>query len=102
MGYDGRNSPFLQPDAATNPDFYGANRVFIPYCTGDLHTGTQTSTSEKTYGLWFSGSVNLRLIIDHLKQSEGLNDAKYVMLTGESAGGMGTYFQVDKVASYFG
>jgi len=49
-------------DAATNPDFWDANHVFVPYCTGDLHTGTHTNASDATINLFFSGHSNLEAI----------------------------------------
>ena len=32
---------FQSVDAVTNPLFHDANMVFVPYCTGDVHSGTK-------------------------------------------------------------
>ena len=85
------------------PEFAdGGHRVFVPYVSGDAHTGTRTaaisiSGPEKFY---FSGHLNLANIVDHLNATvPAFADATRVLLTGCSAGGVGTYGNVDWLAS---
>ena len=97
---NGQKSPFLQTSEVINPDFYGAHHVYVAYCSGDAHKGTQTSATSTTYGFWFSGSVNFKSIVEDLKAKRGLGDATHVLLTGTSAGAEGTFHQVDRLQSY--
>jgi hypothetical protein len=86
-------------DCAANPDFCAATRVFVPYCTGDCHAGNNTSPSASSFGLIFDGHANFAAIIAELKQQHGLAAAKKVLLTGGSAGGIGTFKNVDFLAT---
>eukprot|EP01083_Nonionella_stella_P204901 746629_1 len=78
-------------DPVTNPDFYMAHHVVIPYCTGDVHLGQITTPTPQTWGLYFSGHLNFVHIIGHLFNNMSLLSAKYVLLTGNSAGGNGVF-----------
>jgi len=52
-----------------------------------------------TFGLYFSGHLNLITIVNHLKQTvPAFSRATDVLLTGDSAGGMGTFYNVDWLA----
>lgn len=86
-------------DCAANPDFCAATHVFVPYCTGDCHAGNNTSPSPTSWGLYFDGHANFAGIIAELKQQHGLGAAKKVLLTGASAGGIGTFKNVDFLAT---
>ena len=54
----------FEQDPETNPDFYGANLVYVPYCTGDVHSGTRSSTTpawpDDEMG-YFSGHKNFEV-----------------------------------------
>ena len=71
----------------------------MPYCTGDVHSGTRTSATAETWGLWFDGHLNFKRILDDLKTKYGLSDAKQILLGGSSAGGFGVFFNADVLAS---
>ena len=86
-------------DCAANPDFCAATHVFVPYCTGDCHAGNNTSPSASSWELYFDGHANFAAIIAELKQQHGLAAAKKVLLTGGSAGGIGTFKNVDFLAT---
>jgi hypothetical protein len=49
--------------------------------------------------LWFDGHLNFVRIIADLKTKYGLGDAEHVLLGGSSAGGFGTFFNADFLAS---
>ena len=86
-------------DSATNPDFWDANQIYVPYCSGDLHTGTHLNTSDFTYHLYFSGHENLEGILFKIKADyPEFNNARDVLLSGDSAGGMGTFYNLDWLA----
>jgi len=94
----------LSDDPDVNPDFHGAHHVQVPYCTGDGHQGTVTKPTSAQWGYYFSGHVNFELIVQHIVDTiPAAKDATKVLLTGNSAGGIGTFhncdFLADKLAS---
>ena len=44
---------------------------YVPYCTGDTHTGTRTAASPATFGLHFDGHLNFARILDELTANYG-------------------------------
>lgn len=86
----------LSDDPAYNPDFYDAHHVQVPYCSGDVHTGTVVAPTSEHWGLYFSGHVNFELILKHLLAAvPALRGARRVLLTGVSAGGFGAFANCD-------
>lgn len=95
------------PDQANNPDLWGWNHVFVECasfhvrsalaltppahadCSQDLHSGTRNTTSSQTFGLYFSGQFIHDAIVNDLVASHGLASATDIVVTGESAGGIG-------------
>jgi hypothetical protein len=69
------------------------NKVFIPYCTGDVYTGNRVATYEDSTGenqpleYNHNGAVNIELVIEYLQQAYPLIDK--LLVTGSSAGGVG-------------
>ena len=59
----------------------------VPYCSGDLHLGTQSETNVD--GVRFAGHHIVGGILGTAAASLGLADATDVLFTGESAGGIG-------------
>ena len=98
LGLDG----LLSPTATTNPDFYDANEVQILYCSSDDWSGAKTGAGafngndDTTWN--FQGRAILNAAIADLKANYGLNNATEVMLTGQSAGGLGVYVNTNHVA----
>ena len=86
-------------DPNVNPDFYTWNRVRVAYCTGDCHSGQRTGPSADTWNFWFDGHLNFKRIITDLKEKHGLDNATHVLMSGNSAGGLGTFINVDYLAS---
>jgi hypothetical protein len=89
---------FLSTDCSANPGFCNATRVLVKYCTGDLHQGNHTAPTAASWGLIFDGHANFAAIIDDLKSAHGLGAATEVLLTGDSAGGVGTFANADYLA----
>jgi hypothetical protein len=55
---------FLNYDnPSANPDFAYANHVHVPYCSGDLHSGTVRHPTKETWGLYFSGHLVFEAIV---------------------------------------
>lgn len=63
------------------------------------HTGTVTETSIATFGLFFAGHNNFVSVTQHLVSTHALDAATEVLLSGDSAGGMGVFYNVDWLAS---
>ena len=87
----GTEYAILSDDAAANPDFVGAHKIFVPYCSADDHLGMRTNTTA-TWGFYFSGHLNLRAIVQHLRTTNAAfrrtvvnAPGSRVLLTGASA-----------------
>lgn len=83
----------LSADPTVNPDFGAWNKVIMPYCTGDLHSGQQWTTTFGKY--YFSGHLNIQRALTVLDNKFGFGDATEVLLSGSSAGGLGTLVHAD-------
>lgn len=92
---------FLLADSDANPRLRTFNRVFVPYCSQDLWTGQRTSASDETFGYYFAGRHVLAGVLDALDASSGLGGAKEIVLTGESAGGIGVWPNLDALAERY-
>lgn len=105
---------FNYDNVNVNKDFGGANHVHVPYCSGDLHSGTVTSPSDDTWGLYFSGHLVFEAVVRHhsslilalsltsydwqvdeLIAKYNLGSATDVILSGDSAGGIGVWMNLD-------
>ncbi len=70
------------------------NKVFIPYCTGDVHSGYKTKVYEDPTGenpaitYHHHGAKNIEKVIDYLKGE--FSEPKKMMVAGCSAGGAGS------------
>ncbi len=77
------------------------NMVYIPYCTGDLHGGANPGgTPPGQAPQQFVGYGNVAADLIALKPL--FPGTTRVLLTGVSAGGMGTVINYDQVATAFG
>jgi Pectinacetylesterase len=70
--------------------------VYIPYCTGDLHTGSATKTYQnggnpflpvQSFAIQHRGFDNFMVVLDWMKKN--LDKPKTLLVTGVSAGGYG-------------
>jgi hypothetical protein len=86
----------FRADRADNP-VRDWNIVYIPYCTGDIHTGSATRTYANggnpllPTGLSFTiehrGYDNFRVVLDWMQKN--VRKPKQILVTGVSAGGYG-------------
>lgn len=87
---------------ADNP-FRAMTQVYVPYCTGDMHTGTHAGTHTYLFEqkpAYHTGASNLDAF---LKQIVPLSpQVKRVVLVGASAGGYGASFNWWRVRAAFG
>ncbi len=80
----------LDPFQAT--DTQGDNLVYLPYCTGDVHTGSRVvvytdADPDHPRVEYHQGKANIKAAADWLKKHLGRPDR--LVLTGFSAGGVG-------------
>jgi hypothetical protein len=84
-----------------NP-FKGWSQVYVPYCTGDVHFGSNdngTVASSIITGGHFVGYNDMKLFIGHLVPT--FPEIKQVVLTGASAGGLGAALNFGMVQDAF-
>ena len=89
-------------DCAANPYFCNATAAVVPYCTGDEHAGNNTAASAATWGFIFDGHANFVAVVEELIAHRGLGDAKRVLLSGDSAGGIGLFRNINWLAARLG
>lgn len=92
--YPGREGIFAKRD--DNP-VQGWNTVYVPYCTGDVHTGNRSGVSVGGVNgkQNFVGAQNLQLYIDEVQKQ--MPSVELVVLSGSSAGGIGASFNYPHV-----
>eukprot|EP00753_Platysulcus_tardus_P000836 PLAT10740.1.p1 GENE.PLAT10740.1~~PLAT10740.1.p1 ORF type:complete len:394 (+),score=163.45 PLAT10740.1:34-1215(+) len=83
-----------------NPKFARWNQVFIPYCTGDVHGG-RVAASSATWNFFFEGHTGLVTLLQHMEDTLGLAHVSELVVTGGSAGGWGTFLNIDYIASRY-
>lgn len=89
MGLSG--AAFWQRVAA-NP-FANASYIYVPYCTGDLHDGSNVATYDATHTVHHAGRTNASALIERVAATRP--DAETVWMIGVSAGGYGVSFDWD-------
>jgi len=88
----------LGSNSSINP-FASWNHVYVRYCSGDAHTGMRKEAMES--GLYTAGHLILVGILEHLRNTTMLSSATHVLVSGESAGGIGTFSNADFFSSEF-
>ncbi|MDP3503334.1 MAG: pectin acetylesterase-family hydrolase [Myxococcales bacterium] len=78
-----------------NNPFRDASFVFIPYCTGDVHSGDTVAS----YGGHHKGAANVRAFLARLGPT--FPGARRIWLTGTSAGGFGVQLNYHRFAETF-
>ncbi|XP_020548051.1 pectin acetylesterase 11-like isoform X2 [Sesamum indicum] len=80
----------LSEDQTINPDFYNWNRVFVAYCDSSSYLGdVEANTYPNRRGARIFDSVMEDLL------DKGMKNAKNAILSGGSAGGLGTILHCD-------
>ena len=82
--------------------FADYNLVYVPYCTGDVHSGdnvaTYTSGTQQKI-IHHKGRANLLAFLKRLGATFG--DSEKLVVSGSSAGGFGVAINYDLVRAYF-
>jgi hypothetical protein len=98
--FPGPDGGIFDGDAATNPvgDW---SFIFVPYCTGDVHSGTRPDTSVPggPMNQRFVGYLNVEAYLERVVPT--FSGVSHVLVTGESAGGFGAAFNYDRIADAF-
>ena len=94
----------LSNASSTNPLSHDWHRVLLPYHDGQSFTGNVSGAVMATFRgspvpLFFRGKLNFLAAIDYMVKHLGLGDATEVALTGNSAGGLATYYHADALAA---
>lgn len=94
----------LNNDPSVNPLTYDWNRVEISYCSGESYTGALPFSVNTTYNgdnvqLYYRGRVNLDAILDSLLKTQGMASATELIVSGDSAGGLATFWHTDYIAA---
>jgi hypothetical protein len=76
------------------------NIVFVPYCTGDVHGGTNEDGMIDGLPQKFVGRLNLEKFLHRIVPT--FTDSSQVLLTGSSAGGFGAALNLELVQWAFG
>lgn len=94
--FAGQASGIFDRTKANNP-YKSSTIVYVPYCTGDYHSGDVVGGVNKT--LHFNGRINLALDLAKIKAA--VPNPSRVTLSGSSAGGFGSLFNYETVAKTF-
>lgn len=89
----------LTPNAIINPNFHDWNFVFVHYCDGASYSGNMnTSVTVNGYELYFRGQQILQALIRDLQQNKDMKNAKNILVSGCSAGGLTVFLHCDTIA----
>ncbi|MFK7833908.1 MAG: pectin acetylesterase-family hydrolase [Winogradskyella sp.] len=100
-----QNALIIDRDAADN-QFADWNFVFVPYATGDVHSGSNSAADVPNGGpnnQVMTGFSNVSVILNELKTYFDANGGvSEIVFSGSSAGGFGMYLNTVQLASVFG
>eukprot|EP00038_Savillea_parva_P008757 m.178978 g.178978 ORF g.178978 m.178978 type:complete len:525 (-) comp14661_c0_seq1:74-1648(-) len=97
---NGWSSGILSPNCEANPDFCNFNKIILLYCDGASFTGDRSSPIVvQGMPLYFRGRRIMDAILNRLLTDPqfGMNNAKNVLLTGCSSGGLSAYLHANHV-----
>ena len=96
----------LSSDPVENPDLAAWNKIYIPYCSGDLWQGTAKEAmnpfpNPDDWTAYFHGHYILEDVAEQLQARQSNGGVTEAVLTGCSAGGIGTIVNCDWFSSIF-
>ena len=92
----------LSTNRTQNPQLYDWNHVLLMYCSGDIFAGGTTSNAtfaSAGYPFYFAGAAITAAAIADLVATQGMANATDVIVSGVSAGGIGSIINVDSFAA---
>ena len=93
---------YFSSDSQANPTFFDWNIVFLNYCDGSAWQSRRQGpfvANSSVPPLFFGGGFILDGVLDDLLENSGLMAATNVVIGGASAGGVGTYANLDAAAA---
>ena len=88
-------------DCNINPDFCDWHKIFVPYCTGDMHAGTRV-TRQPALGNWyFAGHNTIAALLVDIRSQPSFVEPTHMLVTGSSAGGIAALMHTDFVSAAF-
>eukprot|EP00948_MAST-09A_sp_MAST-9A-sp1_P000366 g366.t1 len=100
MSFDSEKLWLLDSNEDRNPIFSDFNLVYIKYCTSDLWQGTSNGKTSLPYN--FNGKYIVDAVLDDLDTTANLTSATNIILTGESAGGIGVWPHLTALEKRYG
>ena len=99
----------LNNSAATNPLSHDWNKVLMMYCDGGSYSGNNATptmvfdqwNANSTRPIWYRGARNLNFALQTLQKNWGMGDATEILISGDSAGGLASYWHADRFAHVF-
>jgi len=90
----------LSSNVTYNPDFYDWNHAFFVYCDGASFSGdVEQPVNVQGKLIYYRGHRILLATINDLLKKKGLDKATDVLVVGDSAGAMATYYHVNELKS---
>lgn len=95
QAYDGN---VLNRDCSVSPmcDF---DLIYIPYCGGDVHSGTRSAPLSADLPFTFAGHRTVAAVVSDLLNTTGIATVPQLLVSGSSAGGLGTFLNADFIAA---
>ena len=93
-------SRFFTSSKYFNPIFYNWNKIHIKYCDGTLHMGNnEAPIVYNNTKLYVRGEENVKSVFEFLIKNYNFSNAKNVLATGSSAGGLAVIFYAKYIRS---
>ena len=94
----------LNNSAATNPVSHDWNKVLMMYCDGGSYSGNNATAVPVVFNgtervIHYRGFRNLNFALEVLAKEHGMAEATDVLISGDSAGGLASYWHADRFAA---
>ena len=93
--------PELSTSYESNPDFHDWSKLFLPYCSADMHSGQRRTRDEELGGFFFAGHYLVAGSLQQLANHRDFREPNTVLVTGGSAGGIGALFHANFLARWW-
>ena len=98
----------LNNSAGTNPLTHDWNKVLMMYCDGGSYSGNNAtpsmvfdSNTNTTRPMFYRGARNLHFALETLQKDWGMAEATDILISGDSAGGLASYWHADRFGDAF-
>ena len=94
--YDGGAHGMFSSDPVMNPLTYNWNKIYVGYCDGASFSGARKERASN--GLHYKGYFILGAVYSTFFDKFGMGEAKEVIVSGTSAGGLSVFLHLDQIA----